>query len=59
MFKVAEKLSSQLKFARIDLYNAIGKIYFCEITLCPNGGFDSNILPEIDLYFGDKINMDG
>lgn len=58
MFKVAEKLSSQLKFARIDLYNANGKIYFGEITLCPNGGFDSNILPEIDLYFGDKINID-
>ncbi len=38
MVGVAEKLSSDFAFARIDLYNVDGRIYFGEITHNPGGG---------------------
>lgn len=55
MFEIAAKLSEKLPYARIDLYNVDGNIYFGEITLYPASGFDFNRLPEADLYFGQKI----
>jgi len=55
MFELAAKLSQNLPFARVDLYNINGNIYFGEITLYPASGFDNNRLPESDLYFGEKI----
>lgn len=55
MFGIAAKLSEGLPFARVDLYNIDGKIYFGEITFFPDSGFDKNRLPEADLYFGKKI----
>ena len=55
MFELAEKLSAGIPFARIDLYNQQGKIYFGEITLYPASGYDYNRLPEADLYFGEMI----
>jgi hypothetical protein len=39
----------------VDLYNINGDIYFGEITLFPDSGYDSNILPETDKSFGEKI----
>lgn len=57
MFDIAAKLSEGLPYARIDLYNVEGKIYFGEITFFPDSGFDSNRLPEADLYFGEKIKL--
>ena len=44
-------------FARIDLYNIKGKIYFGEITLSPNSGFDPDITEETDLMFGEKLDI--
>ena len=57
MFNIADKLSEGIPFARVDLYNINGTIYFGEITLYPASGYDSNRLPEADLYFGQKINL--
>lgn len=57
MFLLAGKLSEGLPFARIDLYNVDGKIYFGEITFYPQSGFDSNLLPETDRMFGDLIRL--
>lgn len=39
MLDVARKLSSGLPYARIDLYNVDGQIYFSEITLFQASGF--------------------
>jgi hypothetical protein len=39
MFQVAETLSADFDFARIDLYNIHGRIYFGEITCTPGAGF--------------------
>ena len=59
MFVIAEKLSQGIPFSRIDLYNVNQKIYFGEVTFFPDSGFDPNLLPETDLYFGNKINLEG
>ena len=55
MFQLAARLSKGIPYARVDMYNINGVIYFGEITLFPASGFDSNRLPEADLYFGEKI----
>ena len=57
MFALAAKLSEGMPFARIDLYNSKGQIYFGEITLFPDSGFDRNLLPETDVYFGSKLQL--
>ena len=41
MVQIAETLSKPYYFARIDLYNIDGKIYFGEMTFYTNGGFIS------------------
>ena len=57
MFEIASKLSLGHPFVRVDLYNINGKIYFGELTFYPASGFDSNRLPETDIYFGNKIDL--
>lgn len=57
MIEIAEKLSEDFIFSRIDLYNVDGKIYFGEITLSPNSGFDPDITYETDLMFGGKLEI--
>ena len=57
MFEIAARLSKGLPFARVDLYECGGKIYFGEITFFPDSGFDPNLLPETDRYFGDLITL--
>lgn len=39
MITLAEKLASEFPFARVDLYNVEGKIYFGEITFYPWSGY--------------------
>lgn len=58
MFDIAGKLSTGLPYARIDLYNVNGHIYFGEITFFPQSGFDSNLLPKTDIAFGEMIDLD-
>lgn len=57
MFRIAEILAKDFLFSRIDLYNVNGKIYFGEITLSPNSGFDPDITFETDLEFGKKLHI--
>lgn len=57
MFDLAARLSEGLPYARIDLYNVDGRIYFGEITFFPQSGFDANLLPETDKYFGQLIKL--
>lgn len=57
MFNIAEKLSDGLPFSRIDLYSVAGKTWFGEITFFPDGGFDSNLLPETEQYWGRMIDI--
>lgn len=57
MFKIAKILSKDLPFVRVDLYCEGDKIYFGELTFFPQSGFDSNLLKETDILFGDKIRL--
>lgn len=59
MFHIASKLSKNIPFVRIDLYECNGKIYFGEFTFFPQNGFDKNLLPETDLYLGNLIKLPG
>lgn len=55
MFEIAGKLSEGIPFLRVDLYCINNRPYFGETTFFPDSGFDPNILPETEKYFGDKI----
>ena len=55
MFEIAGKLSKGIPFLRVDLYCINDRPYFGETTFFPDSGFDPNILPETEIYFGDKI----
>lgn len=58
MFRIASELSKGIPFLRVDLYNSSGKIYFGELTFFPDSGWDPNRLPEIDLYFGNLVDLE-
>lgn len=57
MFKIAAELSVGMPFVRVDLYQSNSQIYFGELTFFPDSGFDANLLPETDEYFGSLINL--
>lgn len=57
MIQISEKLSKPFNFARIDLYNINGNIFFSEITLTPNSGFDSDITYATDKLLGEKLHI--
>lgn len=57
MFRLVEKIAANLPFARVDMYYVKGQIYFGEVTFYPASGFDPNILPEIDLLYGQMLKL--
>lgn len=59
MFRLAEVLAKETKapFLRVDLYEINHRVYFGELTFYPASGFDNNILPEADKYFGNKVRL--
>ena len=52
MKEIVKKLSKDFEYSRIDLYNVDGKIYFGEITFCPESGFGDITPIEWDYKFG-------
>lgn len=57
MIEIAKRLSEGLRFARVDLYEIQGKVYFGEITLHPGGGLEP-IWPErYDALWGEYFNV--
>ena len=57
MYETAKKLSQGIPFVRVDFYDLNGHMFFGEITLYPDSGFDSAILPEVDKLYGSMINL--
>lgn len=55
MFGIASRLSKGLPYARIDLFAVNNRPYFGEITFFPQSGFDKNLLPETESYYGSLI----
>ena len=52
MVKIAEKLSEDFPYARVDLYNIKGRIVFGEITFYPWSGYVQFTPDEFDIQLG-------
>lgn len=57
MVEVASKLSHNIPFARVDLYNIGGKIHFGEITFFPASGYGVFTPSEWDRKLGHLIKL--
>lgn len=57
MLYVARKLSKDIPFVRVDLYEIDGKVYFSEITFFPCAGWMPIDPPEWDYRLGEYINL--
>ena len=57
MIELAEKLSEEMIFDRVDFYEINGKIYFGEITLYPGGGFEKFSPEKYDEILGSWIDL--
>ena len=57
MIKLAEKLSKDTIFLRVDFYEIDGKVYFGELTFYPAAGFGKFIPEEWDEKMGEWINL--
>lgn len=58
MIEMAEKLSQERPYVRIDLFNVNGDVYFSEITHFHSSGFNRFFPDEVDFKYGSKINLD-
>lgn len=56
MVKIAEKLSEDFPYARIDLYNIKGAVFFGEITFYPWSGYVKFHPDSFDLQLGSYFN---
>ena len=52
MIELAETLSKDIPFVRVDFYEVKGKIYFSELTFFPGSGFDEFSPEEWDYTMG-------
>lgn len=52
MISVAERLSKDFDYVRVDLYSLKNRIYFGELTITPCAGFERFEPKEWDYYFG-------
>lgn len=59
MIRIAEKLSEDFPYARIDLYNIKGRIVFGEITFYPWSGYVKFTPDEFDYQLGDFFTQYG
>ncbi len=57
MVQIAEKLSKDFPYVRIDLYNINGKIYFSEMTFTPAAGKTDYNTEEALNYIGSLIKL--
>jgi len=57
MIRLAETLSKDFPYARIDLFFCRGRVYFGEITFFHGGGFERMDPPEWDRKLGDRLAL--
>lgn len=57
MIKIAEELSKEFKFVRVDLYSIKGKTYFSELTFSPAAGMNKNLKQDALDYLGSLIKL--
>lgn len=59
MVSLAEKLSQNEPFLRVDLYNVNGKIYFGELTFYPASGFGMWTTEHVDQTIATYLSLHG
>ena len=59
MVELAEKLSRDIPFVRVDFYSVKGKTYFGEMTFYPGSGFEEFTPSEWDKTLGDWVKLAG
>lgn len=57
MLAVAEKLSGDFPYVRVDLYDVDGKVYFGELTFYPWSGYVQYMPDEADYRFGEGFEL--
>jgi len=57
MLRVAERLSEDFPYVRVDLYNVEGKIYFGELTFYPWSGYVQYNPDEFDFEFAKDFEL--
>lgn len=57
MIKIAEKLSKDFDYVRVDLYSVRNRIYFGELTFHHGAGFESFFPQKYDEIFGKKLKL--
>ena len=58
MLRVAEKLSEDFPYVRVDLYSVDGKVYFGELTFYPWSGYVQFTPDEADYWFGKDFSLE-
>lgn len=58
MLRIAEELSKDFPFVRVDLYNVDGKVYFGELTFYPWSGYVQYAPDEADFWLGEGFNLE-
>lgn len=58
MIELAEKLSKDIPFVRVDFYEVNGKVYFGELTFFPGNGLEEFEPEEYDRILGDYISLE-
>lgn len=59
MKKIAEELSKNMAFLRVDFYSINDNIYIGELTLYPGSGFIRFNPKSVDLKYGKLLNIEG
>lgn len=57
MLRIARVLSAGIPEVRVDLYNADDQLYFSELTLYDDGGFDRTLTPQADAAKGAQLHL--
>lgn len=57
MVKLAEKLSKDIPFLRVDFYEINERVYFGELTFYPASGFEKFKPEEYDKILGDMLEL--
>lgn len=57
MLDCARILSAGFPFVRVDLYEFDGTVIFGELTFYPTGGYRRFDPPEMDLYWGNRLQL--
>lgn len=57
MISIAEKLSANFPYVRVDLYNVLGKIYFGELTFYPWSGYVQFSPDSFDYELGKSFDI--